>query len=349
MAKKTMDTDQQSRDIIRDLSAGKYKPIYLLMGDESYYPDKICDYMTENVIDLTMRDFNQLVFYGTETDIDTVIDSARRYPMMADYQLVVLKEAQAIKDLNKLDIYCKKPLDSTILVILYHGNLDKRKSLYKTIRKIGEVVDSQSLRDYQMSEWISAYFRNRGLEIDPNAASLFAESAGTDLSKIAVETDKLLKNLKEGQTQITVKDIETNVGISREFSIFELTKALSYGDRQKSLHIATYIGMEPKFAMPMAVSALFTHFNRILKYGALLAQNHYPSKEEKSKVLVGVNPYFYREYDAAIANYPLPICMKVINILKEYDFRGKGGEGETSTQDQLLIEMVCSILNSRYC
>ena len=181
-----------------------------------------------------------------------------------------------------------------------------------------------------MPQWIAAYYESRGLKIHPEAAQLLAESAGTDLGKIAVETEKLLKNLPEGTKEIQVADVEKNVGVSRQFSVFELTKCLSYRQGAQALKIAAHIGETPRFALPMVVAPLFTHFQRILKYHA----------GETPKV----NPYFLKEYDAALRNYPLPVCMRIISLLTEYDYKGKGGDAGEAAPAELFTELVSKIL-----
>ena len=345
MAKGFIETDTLCREIVSDVRNGIFSPVYLLMGDEPYYVDMVCDAIIENALDESERDFNQTICYGADVDADTVITAARRYPMFAERQLVVVKEAQMMKGLEELAVYCQMPLDSTVLVIAMHGaGADKRKSFYKTVSKMGKVVDSQQLRDYEVPRWIAMYYNGCGLNIAPDAAALLAEHAGTDLNKIAVETQKMLKNLPEGTTDVTIADIERNVGISRQYSIFELTKELSLKNAPKALKIASYIGSAAKFAMPMAVSALYTHFYRILKYGSLLMQNPRPANDAKAKVL-GVNPYFFSEYDTAVRNYPVKKCMAVIALLKEYDFKGKGGDVGEATPVELMVELTARILN----
>ena len=345
MAKGFAETDSLCRELVSQARNGIFKPVYLLMGDEPFYPDMVCEAVVQNALDESERDFNQSIFYGADTDAETVMTTARRYPVFAERQLVVVKEAQMMKSLEDLSVYCSRPLDSTVLVICMHGaSADKRKSLYKSVSKIGVVVESNSLRDSEIPRWISSYYAGRGLQIAPDAAALLGEYAGTDLSKIAVETDKLMKNLPEGTVRVAAGDIEKNVGISRQYSIFELTRELSLKNAPKALRIAAYIGASPKFAMPMAVSALFTHFYRILKYEALLAGNPRPGNDMKAKVL-GVNPYFFAEYDKAVANYPLKKCMSVISLLKEFDYKGKGGDVGEATPEQLLTELVTKILN----
>ena len=345
MAKGFVETDAQCRQIVQDVLSGVFSPVYLLMGDEPYYVDMVCDAVLEHCLDESEKDFNQTVCYGADVDADAVITAARRYPMFAERQLVVVKEAQMMKSLEDLAIYCQNPLESTVLVIAMHGaSADKRKSLYKTVSKMGTVVDSAVLRDYEMPKWISMFYRTKGLEIAPDAAALLAEHAGTDLNKIAIETEKMLKNLPEGVRKVSSADIEKNVGISRQFSIFELTKELSLKNSAKALRIAAYLGSSAKFAMPMAVSALYTHFYRILKYGALLMKTSRPTNEQKSKVL-GVNPYFFSEYDTAVRNYPVNKCMAVISLLKEYDYKGKGGDVGEASPAELMVELTAKILN----
>ena len=302
------------------------------MGEEPYYPEMVCNAIIENCLQDWEKDFNETICFGADVTAETVITAARRFPMMADRQLVVVKEAQQMKGLEDLAVYCQQPLESTVLVLLMHGaSADKRKALYKSVLKTGVVVDSPALRDYEMPQWISAYYESRGLKIHPEAAQLLAESAGTDLGKIAVETDKLLKNLPEGVKEIGVADIEKNVGISRQYSIFELTKCLSYRQAAQALKIAAYIGQTPRFVLPMVVAPLFTHFQRIEKYHA----GQTPQ----------VNPYFLKEYEAAARNYSLPQCMAAISLLTDFDYKGKGGDAGEASQADLFTELVTRLLN----
>lgn len=330
--------------IIQDARNGVFAPVYLLMGTEPYYPDLVCGEIIKYALNDAERDFNQSVYYGLDTDADTVSSDARSYPMMAERRLVVLKEAQNMKTLEALSVYAAEPMESTVLVILMHGaSSDKRKALYKNVQKNGIVLESESLRDYEMPGWIASFYKSKGLNIDPDAAALLAEYSGTELDKIVIETEKLQKNLPEGTVNVTAADIEKNVGISRQFSIFELTKELSCMNVQKALKIAAYIGSGPKFAMPMATAPLFTHFYRILKYEAALMKNPRMQNGEKAKLL-GVNPYFLKEYDTAVQNFPVQRCMKVISLLEEYDFKGKGGGSGESSQEELLMELVSKIV-----
>ena len=346
MAAPKVDIAALSRSLVEDARRGVFKPVYLLMGDEPFYPDMVCQAVVDNCIDEFSKDFNETVCYGADVTPERIVTEAREFPMMAERRLVVVKEAQMMKNLEDLAVYCQEPLDSTVLVLLLHkASADKRKALYKSVQKTGVVLDSPSLRDYEIPGWIQSYYSSRGLSIDPQAAALLGESAGTELSTIAVETEKLLKNLPEGATSVSVQDIEKNVGVSRQFSVFELTRELSFRHASQALRIASHLGNSAKFAMPMAVSALFNHFYRILKYAALLSNGGCPSPEDKSRALAGVNPYFFREYDAAVRQYPLPKAMSVVALLCEYDYLGKGGDGGAATPDQLLTELVVKILN----
>ena len=345
MAVKFTELESQCRQIINDVKNGNFAPVYLLMGTEPYYPDLVCDEIIKYALTDSERDFNQTVFYGLDTDAGTVASECRSYPMMAERRLVVLKEAQSMKTLEDLATYASEPMESTVLVILMHGaSADKRRALYKNVQKKGVVLVSDALRDYEMPQWITSFYKSRGLDIEPAAAALLAEYAGTDMSRIMLETEKMQKNLPEGTVRVNAADIEKNVGISRQFSIFELTKALSYMKAEKALKIAAYIGNGPKFMLLLATAPLYTHFYRILKYEAALLKNPAMSKSDRAKLL-GVNPYFMEEYDVAARNYPIRRCMKVISLLEEYDFKGKGGGSGEASQGDLLMELVSKILN----
>lgn len=346
MAKASNDISAQCGRILQEVRSGVFKPVYLLMGEEPYYLEMVCKAIIDNCLQDYEKDFNETVCYGSEVTVEQVVTTARRFPMMAERQLVVVKEAQALKGIDGLSVYTQDPLDSTVLVLLLHkARLDKRHALYKSIQKAGEVLDSPAVRDYEISGWISDYYRSRGLQIDPQAAALLGESAGTDLTLIAAETEKLLRNLPEGTSRISVQDIEKNVGISREYSIFELTRELSAKNATRALQIASHLGSGARFAMPPAVSALYTHFCRILKYEAARAANPRISREEAAAVL-GVNPFFVREYDQAVRNYPMKKTMAVISMLCDYDYLGKGGDGGGTPPQELLAELTAKILNS---
>ena len=340
------DAAQKCRQIAEDARNGIFKPVYLLMGEEPYYPELACRAIMDNCLQESEKDFNETVCYGLDVTVEQVISAARRFPMMAERQLVVVREAQNLKKIEELALYTDNPLESTVLVLVLHGStLDKRLSLYKSIAKIGEVLDSPSIKEYEVANWIISHFASKGYRIEPYAAALLAEDAGTDLSMIVAEGEKLLGNLPEGAKSISIKDIEENIGISRDFSVFELTKALSSRDRARALRLARHIGSGAKFFLPVAVSALYMHFYRILKYEAFLQRNPRPSGAEAAEVL-GVNPYFVREYENAVRNYPLAKTMGIISMLCDYDYLGKGGDGQAASAEELLVELTAKILNS---
>lgn len=346
MAKQSVDVSLQCKELIADIRRGIFKPVYLLMGEEAFYPDLVCKEIIDNCIDESSKDFNEVICYGADTNADAVIGAARQFPMMSDRLLVVLKEAQMMKSLENLAIYCENPLETTVLVILMHGaGADKRKALYKSVSKNGVIVDSPLMRDYELPRWIDNYYKSLGLELELGASNLLAEYIGSNLCAIAIETDKLLKNLDEGCKRISISDIEKNVGISREFSIFELTKALCYKQKQRALQIASHLGSGARFALPPTISVLFATFNRILRYEAAMMRAKGPlNPSQKAAALSGVNPYFYKDYDAAVKNYPLPNTMRIINLLCEYDYLAKGGDGVESSPGELLVELIAKIL-----
>jgi len=342
MAKEKVDSAFAAQKIMDAVRSGIFAPVYLLMGEEPYYVDLVSAEIQKNALTDLERDFNQFILYGQDTSVEDVVGCARRYPMFAQRSLVVVREAQSLSRIEDLSVYVEAPLDTTVLVLVYRGSLDKRKGLYKSILKTGQVLESVPVRDYEMAGWISSYFSSRGLRIATDAAALLAEYAGTDLNKITVETDKLLKNLPEGTSEVKASDIEANVGISREFSLFELTRQLSFRDCAKALRTAAYIGADAHFAMPKATSALFFHFNKLLRYEALLLKYPNPPSEEKTRILGA--PFFWKEYEVAARNYPLQNTMRIISLIRDYDFKGKGGDcGEASPQD-LLTELVTKIL-----
>lgn len=345
MAKQSVNAASQAECLIGEIREGRFRPVYLLMGDEPYYPDLVCQAIIDNCIDEFGKDFNETICYGTDVTAERIVTEAREFPMMSDRRLIVVKEAQLCKDIENVAVYLQDPLESTVLVLLMRGaSADKRKSLYKNAQKAGAVLDSPALRDYEVASWILKYYERRGLKISPDAAALLAESTGTELSTIVIETDKLLRNLPEGTRSVGVADIEKNVGISRQYSVFELTKELSNRNAAKALKIARHIGESARFSMPMAVSALYVHYSRVLRYAALLARNPHPSQEEKASALSGLNPYFYREYDTAVRNCPLPGAMKAVSLLCEYDYLGKGGDGGAAEAGELFVELISKLL-----
>ena len=214
-------------EIARELKNRIYKPVYYLMGEESYYIDRISEYIAQTVLNENEKEFNQTIVYGADTDIATVINAAKRYPMMSKYQVVIVKEAQNIKNIEELVYYLQKPLDSTILVLCHkHGTLDRRKKLAAEIEKVGVLFESKKIKDAQLPGFISSYLKRRSVEIEPKASEMMAEFVGADLSRMAGELEKLIITLPRGQKRITPEQIERNIGISKDYNNFELRNAL---------------------------------------------------------------------------------------------------------------------------
>lgn len=333
-----------AKTLIEDARKGIFKSVYLLMGEEPYYIDKVTEEILAHAIPEEDRDFNQYVFYGVDVKADDVITAARRYPMFSERQLVVVREAQMMKDYEELALYCERPLESTILVICLRGaKADKRRALYKTVQKVGVVLESAAIPDYKVDTWISSYFASMGLKIEPNAASLFAEFTGANLGKIVVETEKMLKNLPEGTQEITVKDIEENIGISRQMSIFELSNALSENQTSRAMKIAGNLSSVKGFSMVPCVSLLYAHFYKLLRNALICAtQPSLPYSERAARV--GVPPFALKKLDDAQRYWPQKRCMSAIALLKDYDYKSKGGDGGEMNESEIFRELVIKLL-----
>eukprot|EP01133_Synstelium_polycarpum_P013989 gene13989-16493_t len=337
-------------DIIKDLKAKKFKPVYLLHGEEPYYIDQIIDYMEEHVLNEMEKGFNQTVLYGKDTDMATIMNAAKRYPMMSDYQLIVVKEAQDLKwsketegsskQAEFVQSYFDNPLASTILVLGYkYANFDKRKKLFKSISKSGLVFQSDPVRDYKLAQWIEELVKEKGYKIAPQASALMAEYLGADLSKIANEIEKLLLNITR-ETTIDTDLVQRNIGISKEYNVFELQKALAARDVLKCNQIVNYFADNPKAnPMVMIMANLNSYFTKILKY-------HYlPNKNDAAKEL-GVNPYFVKDYEMAARTYHLNKTFDIISLLREYDLKSKGVDSTgNTTEGELLKELLFRMIH----
>jgi len=326
--------------LIADLKNKIYKPIYLLTGDESYYIDKVIDYIEGNVLTEAEKSFNMTVLYGKDTDVRTVDSAAKRFPMMSNYQLVVVKEAHEMKDIESLSFYAEKPLKSTILVIVYkYKSLDKRKKLYKLIEKTGVILESPKLYDNKIPAWITSYLAEKKMNIKPEALAMLSEFLGTDLGKIANELNKLAILLPEGTT-ITPDHVEKNIGVSKDYNIFELQKALGYKDVLKANRIVNYFEHNNKDApMVVIISSLFTYFSQLLKIHSLK-----DNSQGAIASALGINPYFVKDYLPAKNNYPLMKVIYIISLLREFDLKAKG-VNSTASEDQLLKELTFKILH----
>ncbi|MBY0244384.1 MAG: DNA polymerase III subunit delta [Sphingobacteriaceae bacterium] len=338
-----------SANIIKDIKARKFKPLYLLHGEEPYYIDKILHELEESVLSEAERGFNQTVLYGKDTDMATILNVARRYPMMAEYQVVIVKEAQDLKwgkdEGNSKEAemalnYFEKPLKSTILVLAYkYGTFDKRKKIYKAIDKNGTVFQSDLKRDYEITKWIEEYVSNHGYKIAPQAAGLMAEYLGNDLSKIANEVEKLTLNVAK-ETVINTDHIQQNIGISKDFNVFELQKAIVSRNALKCNQIVNYFADNPKsHPMVMVIANLNSYFTKILKY-------HYLQNKADAAKELGVHPFFVKDYEAAARVYHVNKVFQIIALLREYDLKSKGVNSTGNVSDgDLMKEMLYRMIH----
>lgn len=328
--------------IISEVRNKEYRPIYFLMGEESYYIDKISDYILDHVLTEDEKEFNQTILYGKDVDIRTVINTAKRFPMMSERQVVVIKEAQNIKDLDELLFYAQKPLKSTVLVFCYkYGKLDMRKKFALEVAKVGLVYESKKIYDNQVPAFISSYLKNKKVGIEEKAIRMIADFLGTDLSKIVGELDKLLITKPADLNAITPDFVEKNIGISKDFNNFELLDALVQKDALKAHRIAQYFEQNPKNnPLVVTLTVLFNFFSNLMLY-------HYLPNKSQSVVAseLKVNPYFVKDYVLAAKNYSGMKTFQVIALIRTYDAKGKGIDNGSASQGELLKELIVKILH----
>ena len=328
--------------ITKDIKAGNIKPIYFFMGEEPYYIDKLTDFIQDNVLQEHERDFNQTIIYGRDTTIEEVISSAKRYPMMADKQVVIVREAQELsRYIEKLEGYVENPQPTTVLVFAYkYKTLDKRKKTFKLLEKFGVVYESKKLYDNQVGEWIKRVLSGQGYAIEPKATAILVEFLGTDLSKINNELDKLKIILPKGHT-ITPKDIEENIGFSKDFNNFELRSALGEKNQLKSYQIVEYFVQNPK-DNPIIVTTgmVFGFFSQLLQYHGLKDKSKFNVAKE-----LKINPFFVKDYELAARNYPMRKVSAIIGTLRDIDVKSKGVGAVSMTHHDLLKEMLLNIFN----
>ena len=307
--------------IVKDINEKKIKPIYFLMGEEPYYIDKLSDYIEENVLTEEEKGFNQTVLYGRDATVEDIISTCKRYPMMSDYQVVIVKEAQdLIKTIENLESYAQNPTPSTILVICYkYKTLDKRKKLAKTVAQKGLLFESKKLYDTALPQWLKRVLAGKKLDIEPKASSMLIDFLGNDLSKISNEIDKLAIILPSGST-ITPESIEKNIGFSKDFNVFEFQKAIGTKNVPKSYAIAYYFHENPKdHNIIMVTSLLFSFFSKVLQYHGLKDK----SPKNVSAVLK-VGNYFISDYETAAKNYPMRKVSQIVAALRDVDVKSKG-------------------------
>ena len=330
-------------NIITDLKQRKFSPIYFLCGDEAYYIDKISDYIEKNILQETERDFNLSILYGKDVDAAAVSNAAKRFPMMSEFQVVVVREAQNIKNFDDLVFYASKPLKSTILVLNYkYRKLDKRKKVFKEFEKNGTVFESKKLYEDKIPGWITGYLKEKGYGIQPSASMLLTEFLGNDLQKIVMELEKLIITLPADQKMINPVHIEENIGISKEFNNIELQKALVQKNALKIFRIVDYFDHNQKNnPIALTITSLYFFFNKVL----LLSLLNDKSKQNITEKLQ-INPYFVSDYQQAAKIFPPVKTVAIISWLREYDMKSKGVNNVSASPGDLLKELVYKILNA---
>lgn len=328
--------------IIRDIKNKNFSPIYLLAGEEEFFIDKISDAIEHTVLDEAEREFNQTVLYGLETDLLTIESEAKRFPMMSEYNVVIVKEAQNLKKLDGLSNYATNPSKSTILVLNYkHAKPDGRSGFVKQVKKTGIYFESKKLYENKVGPWIDTYLKKKGFLIEPKASLLLVDFLGSDLSKISNELDKLTINLTKGAT-ISPKIIEENIGISKDFNVFELNKAL--GDRNvlKANRIINHMGKNEKaHPLPMILPSIYRYFSQLLLYQTVRGGSN-----RDIAVKIGVNPFFVNDYISAGKNYNTKRVARSIAALRKADNLSKGIGATAMSNLDILQEMVFEILHA---
>lgn len=353
---------KEVNSILLDLKRKIFKPVYFLSGEEAYYIDVISDYIEKNALEEADKEFNQTVVYGKDTDLVTILGLAKQFPMMSDYQVVIVKEAQNIKELNKSAGgedspkssataansasqqflgYINSPQPTTILVFCFkYKTIDKRSAIAKALQKNAVYLESAKLYDNQVPDWIGNYVKDKNYSIGPKATFLMAEFLGNDLGKIANEINKLMISLPEG-SEITADLVQDNIGISKDFNVFELQDALAKKDILKANRIINHFAAnEKEHPAVMVLSSLFGYFSKILKFHFLADKSKFAAAQA-----LGVNPYFVDGYAKAAANYNSVKLKNIFSYLKEYDLKSKGVDNSGISTGELMKELVFKILH----
>ena len=331
---------EKVKSILNDIKQGKTKPIYFLMGEEPYYIDAISKYIEQNLLSEEEKGFNQMVLYGRDVTVEDIVGNAKRYPMMAEKQVVIVKEAQDLsRTIENLVSYAENPQPTTVLVLCYkYKTLDKRKKLAKLITKSGVLFESKKIYEDKIPDWIKRVLALKGYTITPKGAQMLVEFLGNDLSKINNELEKLQLIIKKGE-QITPQLIEENIGISKDFNNFELQNAIGERNLKKAFAIAQYFAQNPKNnPLVVTIGMLYGFFAKLLKYHALA------NKGDAAKVL-GVNPYFLKDYQTAARNFPMKKVSAAISVIRDIDMKSKGVGAANISQGDLLKEMLVRVFS----
>ncbi len=328
--------------ILQNLKKNIIHPVYLLQGEEPYYIDEISDYMEKNLLSDAEKGFNQSIFYGKDSNPISIAESCMRFPMMADRQLIIVKEAQSLQKIETLSSYADKPLASTVLVLNYkYKKLDSRTKLYKAIKKNGVIFTSDKIRDYQLPNWIDHYLEQRNFSISPQAAQILIAYLGTDLGKVSNELEKLVIAVKN-TNKITAEHIEENIGVSKDFNVLELQNALGQKNALKANQIIQYFGANPTLnPIQKTIASLYFYFSKLFTYHFL------QDKSERNVAMeLRLHPYIAKSYIAAAKKYSPTKLYEIMGILREYDMKSKGYEVSTMVETlDLQKEMIYKILH----
>ncbi len=329
------------KEIINEIDKKIFHPIYFLSGEEDFYIDLICDYISKNILTTEEKEFNFNILYGKEIDILRLISESKQFPFGSNYKILIVKEAQNIRNIEKLETYIKNPQKSTILILCYKNKaLDKRKKFAKTIINNTIFFESKKLYESQIPSWIKEYVANKGWHIDNNSCNILSEYLGNNLSKISNEINKLMINSSIGK-KITPSIIQQNIGISKDYNIFELQKALGEKDIIKCNRIINHFSKNPKNnPFILIISSLFSYFQKIIIYKTLKDKS-----VQNISAKLGINPYFISQYKHAVNNYSIEKLIQIFKYIKLTDLRSKGVNNNSVSEKELLKELVYKILH----
>lgn len=353
MAKSTLkfkDSVAAFEALSAEITARRFAPIYLLMGEESYFIDALCDQLSSSILTPAEQSFNQITVYGKDSDAGQVVNLCRQMPMMGSHEVIILKEAQQLRQIEKLTHYTSKPQPSTILIICHkEKSLDKRSALYKQCQKEGVVFESVRPRDYEIGPWLTQFIQHKGLGIAPKAVQMLTDHLGCDVAKLSSEIDKLMLALPVGTKSITDQHIEQNVGISKEFNNFELCNAVAVWDVERAMRIADHFARNPKDnPLLVTVMALYSLFRDMfiinyLRWLAKYKSQPMPSEGELMRILKKSNPYAVRELSQQSTRWPNRKVFTVLGLLREYDGKSKGIDTGGMNDGELLRELLLKI------
>jgi len=334
-------------NIIKEIDNKIFHPVYFLMGEEPYYIDYISNYIEKNVLSDSEKEFNQTILYGKDTDLKTIISYAKRYPMMSNHQVIIVKEAQTIdrfeSKISDYISYFENPQKTTILVFCYkYKKIDGRKKTAKIIDNNGVLFESKRVYDNKLPDWISGYIKQKGYNIEPVATQLLADYIGNNLSKIVNETEKLFISIDKG-SKITPAIIEENIGISKDYNVFEFQNAIGEKNELKAFRMVYYFVSDPKNnPIIFIISMLYNYFSKLLIYHSLTDKS-----QQNAASALSVNPYFVKDYKNAAMKYPASAILRIFSILKEYDLKSKGVGNVSADEGELLKELTYKILNKK--